>query len=116
MDNVIYARLVDKEEVKRIRKLRTIGIPSSTELVPAFEATNVLDCLIELKPDDIKTLHILLGGNGSARFIILFIPDNEPVVKGINLRNKERIKKLLGYSINESKFSSNTAIEIEQII
>lgn len=112
MENILYARLVDKEEAKRIKKLRTIGIPSSKELVPAFEATYVLGILGELKNDKIKLLHKLIGGKGNAIYIILFKPEKPPVVRSIPFRNSEQIKKLLGYSIKESKFSSDTIIEI----
>ena len=116
MERIIYARLVDKEEAKRIRKLGTVGIPISEELVPAFEATNVLDILSELRPDDIKLLHKLIGGKGSATFIVLFIPVKHPVVEGIPFRNSDKIKNLLGCNIRESKFSPDTEIEIEKII
>lgn len=112
MKNILYARLVDKEEAKRIKKLRTIGIPSSSELVPAFEATDVLGILGELKNDKIKLLHKLMGGKGNATYIILFKPEKPPVAAGIPFRNSGQIQKLLGHAIKESKFSSNTIIEI----
>lgn len=116
MEKIIYARLVDKEEAKRIRKLGTIGIPTSTDLVSAFEATNVLATIDDLSRDNMKILHKLMGGRGSADRIILFVPEKPPIVSNIPFRKIYQIREILGCSIRESKFSPETIIEIDAII
>ncbi len=116
MEKIIYARLVDKEEAKRTRKLGTIGIPTNTELVPAFEATNAFATIGGLSRDNIKILHKLMGGRGSADRIILFIPKKPPIVSNIPFRNINKIRDIVGCNIKESKFSSDTIIEIDAII
>jgi len=116
MRKITYARLVDKEEAKRIKKLGTIGIAQTSELVPAFEATYVLDSLFNLKPDEIKILNKTLGGKGNATRIILFVPEKEPIVSNIPFRNIGKIRALIGYSIRESKFLPDTKIKIKDII
>ena len=116
MERIIYARLVDKEEAKRIKKLCTIGIPTYTEFVSAFEAANILQIVDELSKDDIKLLHKFVGGDGSASRVVLFIPEKPPVVSGIPFRNSGEIRRLLHCSVKESKFLPDTIIEIKAII
>lgn len=113
---VLYARLMEKNEAKLVKKLRTIGVPGIQELVPAFEATHVLEVLAGLSPDEVKFLHKLLGGSGAARFILIFLPAVSPVVKNIPLRNADKIRALLGYGIREVKFAPETQIEIKKTI
>ena len=105
-----------KEESKKTRKSNLLGKTTNEELVPAFEATRVLGVLDELSSEKLISIHRLIGGDGSARIILLFIPEEEPVVSGIPFRNADEIKDLLGYNLKESKFKPGTKILIKGTI
>ena len=116
MENIIYGRFMRKEEARQTRKSNLLGKTTDEELVPAFEATKVLGVLDELSSEKLIDLHKLIGGDGSARIIVLFIPEEEPVVSGIPFRNSDEINDILGYNLRESKFKSGTKISINGTI
>ena len=113
MEKIIYGRFMDKKEARETRKLTQLGKTTDRELIPAFEATKVLGVLDDLLSDKLLFLHRLLGGDGSARVIILFVNETEPVVSGIPFRNADEIKNLLVYNLRESKFKPGTKIEVK---
>lgn len=109
--NIIYARIVTKNEERQIRRTQIILSRERGELIPAFDATNILDKL-ELSMDEIKKLHKILGGSGEANRIILFRTVEKPVTQSIPLRHETEIKKILrGSMIKEVKFMNETRVE-----
>ena len=108
----IYGRCVTKKEAKLLKKTQVLYPAEDHELVPAFDATDVLDVLGTLKRDEIKQLHILLGGSGAASMICLFKALEEPFVKDVPLRRADEVRKLLGKWVKEVKFRPGTRIEL----
>lgn len=102
-----------KQEAQQTKKSNLLGKTTDTELIPAFEATKVTDVLDELSSDKLLSLHRLLGGDGSARVILFFIPEDKPIVSNISFRHADEIKYLLGYNLRESKFKPGIKIEIK---
>lgn len=100
MDRV-YGRIVTKKEEKFLKRNKMLVAAEEGDMVPVFEATDVLDVL-PTKKDDIKMLHKDLGGSGAGNRMILFETDEKPVVEGIPLRKIRWLK--------EAKFKSGTLI------
>jgi len=108
--SIIYGRIVTKREEKMTKKTRRLQAAEKGEMVPAFEAENVIN--LKIKKDKLKAVHKLLGGSGAGDRIIFFKPHKPPVVSKIPLRKSDQIRDIIGASLQESKFKSGIRIEL----
>ena len=115
----IYGRIVNKFELKQLKKNLMLESQEEGELIPVFFSPNsmaMLDYFYKLNDDGkkfrdtIKLIHKSFGGRGEGQFVVFFTADREPIISGISFR------KCAVPNIFEAKFIHGTIIEIKEIL
>ncbi|MBN1544486.1 hypothetical protein JW898_03415 [Candidatus Woesearchaeota archaeon] len=116
-DAPLYARIVNKEGMKRMKRSSYLVAKRIHELIPALEldehSFNRLEKLLETSKklrDTLKRMHKEMGGSGEGDTMVIFRTDLRPQASGIPFRSP----LLMG--LKESKFWSGTKVSISRII
>jgi len=114
----LYGRLVNKEELRQLKRTLTLESQEAGQLIPAFYSSNAVSMLeyfygLQEEPkfrDTVKQIHKAMGGRGDAQNVIFFTTTSDPVVKGILFR------RIPIPNIFEAKFESGAIISIKTIL